>query len=114
MQRAENAVLDPARAFVAPHAEVHRLQYVDLARRRPGAVMMILGQHPDRGPNTLPLRQLRAHLDPAIGPRRLAARYEPCRGERLGRLRLRLCGIAADRKSVVSGTRGSVRVELGG
>src|SRR3546814_16486298 len=94
MQRAENAVLDPARAFVAPHAEVHRLQYVDLARRRPGAVMTILGQHPDRGPNTLPFRQLRAHLDPALGPRRLAARDEPARGERLGRLALPLCGLA--------------------
>src|SRR3546814_13674672 len=60
--------------------------------------MMRLGQHPDRGPNPLPLRQLGAHLDPAIGPRRLAARHEPRRRKRLRRLRLRLCGIAALRQ----------------
>src|SRR3546814_11093424 len=50
MQRAEYAVLDPAGAVVARDAQIHRFQYVDLARRGPGAITRVIGQHPDRGP----------------------------------------------------------------
>src|SRR3546814_20737327 len=83
MQRTEDAVLDSVRTVVAPHAEVHRIQYVDLARRRPAAIMMRIGQHPDSGPNPLPLRPLGAHLTPDIGARLLAARHKPRRSKTL-------------------------------
>src|SRR3546814_5806688 len=39
LQRTEDAVLDSVRTVVAPPAEVPRLPYLDLARRRPAALI---------------------------------------------------------------------------
>ncbi len=63
---------------VAGHAEIDRLDDVDLARCRPATVDIVLRQHPERGPDALAGRQTDTCLDPAVAQCKTVARVDAC------------------------------------
>ena len=67
---------------VPHHPGVKGFHHIDFAARRPRAIDGLVGvQHPKRRPHTLPARQPRAELDPAVAKLKLVLRVDAAGGE---------------------------------
>src|SRR5207245_10799773 len=90
------------------------LHDVHLAARRPADLRDVIAQHPNRGPQPLPARDLNARLDPAVLPRAQTLGLEARRSVRLVTERLvpRLDHEVTVLESRVLGPIG-IEVELG-
>src|SRR5688572_18407388 len=53
---------------------------VNFAGCRPAILIKVISEHPERGPDSLTIRELDSRLDPPILPGMETLRLEPCRG----------------------------------